>query len=91
MQFCTQSINMLPQTTREHKISPKELFTCKKINYHNDLKITFGEYVQINEDSINSMKERTADAIAKRMKGDAQGSAEFLSLNSWRVVSIRIA
>jgi hypothetical protein len=90
VQFCTQSINVLPQSTREHKISPKELFTGKKINYHNDLKITFGEYVQINEDNIiskNSMKERTADAIALRMKGNAQGSAEFLSLNSWRVVS----
>lgn len=91
VQFCVQSINLMPQSTREIKISPKELFTGRKINYARDLKITFGEYAQIHEDDSavlkNSTKERTADAIALRMKGNVQGTAEFYSLTTWKVVS----
>jgi hypothetical protein len=49
----------------------------------------FGEYCQIHEDNMisSTMKERTIDAIALKMKGNSQGSAEFLSLNTWRIVT----
>jgi len=91
VQFCVQSINLIPQSTREVKISPKELFTGRKINFKRDLRLSFGEYAQIHEDysdvQKNTMKERTCDAIALRMKGNAQGSAEFLNLNTWKVVT----
>jgi hypothetical protein len=87
--FCVQAINMFPQRTREHMISPRELFCGRKLDYSRDCRIEFGEYVQIHEDDMikNSMKPRTADAIAVKMKGNVQGTAEFLSLSTWRIVS----
>jgi hypothetical protein len=88
--FCVQSINIIPQNTNDSKLSPKEMFTGRKLDYSRDMRISFGEYCQIHEDNEvgkNSMSERTADAIAIKMKGNLQGTAEFLSLSTWKIVS----
>jgi len=88
--FVVQSINWIPSKTRNDVfMSPKEIFSGRKLDLKRDVRIQFGEYVQVHEDDIikNTLKERTVDAIAVRMKGNVQGTAEFLSLTTWRVIS----
>jgi len=64
--YCVYTINLIPQTTVDHNLSPRELFTGRKLDYNRDCKVMFGEYCQIHEDNMisSSMKERTTDAIA---------------------------
>jgi hypothetical protein len=88
--YCVQMINVVPQSTTYANMSPKEMFSGRKLDFSRDVRVSFGDYCQIHEDNEvgkNSMAERTADAIALKMKGNLQGTAEFLSLSSWRIVS----
>jgi hypothetical protein len=87
--FCVQSINLFAQRTQNHCMSPREMFTGRKLDLKRDCKIEFGEYAQIHEDNIvkNNMQARTSDAIAVRMRGNNQGTVEFLSLSTWKIVS----
>jgi len=88
--YCVQLINVIPRNDNNFNLSPKELFCGKKLDYSKDFRISFGEYCQIHEDNTtqkNSMNPRTADAIAIKMKGNLQGTAEFLSLSTWKIVS----
>jgi hypothetical protein len=90
VEYCAQSINNVPQTIAEHALTPRELFTGKKLNYNLDLRLEFGAYVQIPNDNNhqkNSMEERTIDAICLRMKGNLQGSGMFYSLKTNKVVT----
>jgi hypothetical protein len=87
--YCVHSINIVPQTITEHSLSPFEIYSGKKVNVKTDLKIQFGEYVQIPVDNSvgkNAMNARTNDAIALHMRGNLQGSAAFYNIQTGKVV-----
>jgi hypothetical protein len=87
--FCVYCINLFPTASSVTVTSPRELFTGRKVDFTRDCRLDFGQYVQIAEPEIvtNTMKPRTSDAVALKPRGNAQGSYQFLSLHSWRVVS----
>ncbi|NBR23750.1 MAG: hypothetical protein EBU08_08270, partial [Micrococcales bacterium] len=88
--YCVQAINSFPTRTMATVASPRELFTGRKLDYRRDCVIEFGQYAQVVEDlssaEKNTLRERTVDAIAVRNVGNVQGSVEFLSLSTWRLI-----
>ena len=82
------NINQIPRGDNQHGLSPRILFDGRKLKFNRDCKSGFGEYVQIHEENAikNNMSERTRDAIFLKMRGNLQGTAEFLDLKTWRVV-----
>lgn len=89
---CVTTINMFPKASGLcGNLSPRELFTGMKVDFNRDCKIQFGQYVQVHEENMptNSMDTRTTGAIALDSAGNAQGSYNFLSLDTWRVIKRR--
>ena len=86
--YVVSRLNLIPSSTSASRISPREIFTGRKADYNHDLRITFGEYCQVNEpDDIgkNGLKSRTIGAIALVPTGNLQGSVRFLSLSTGQV------
>jgi hypothetical protein len=58
---------MEPSSALPDDYSPRENFTQRAVNYKRDLRVGFGDYVQvqvpIDESEHNSMKSRTEGAI----------------------------
>ena len=82
-------INHFPKTSSvDPDISPKALLSGVQIDYKKDCQLKFGEYVQVHDEDMitNTMKERTLGAISLGPVGNAQGSYNFLSLKTWRVI-----
>jgi hypothetical protein len=82
------SLNNTPRKRNPYGLAPRILFDGRKLNFNRDLKSSFGEFVQVNESSEikNDMKERTRDAIFLKMRGNGQGTAEFLDLRTWKII-----
>ena len=82
------SLNNTPRKRNPYGLAPRILFDGRKLNFNRDLKSSFGEYVQVSEsnDKTNDMKERTRDAIFLKMRGNGQGTAEFLDLRTWKII-----
>jgi hypothetical protein len=56
-------------------ICPIEKLFGRKINVDKELKLGFGDYVQVHADTVdNSMKPRTQGAIALMSAGNLEGS-----------------
>jgi hypothetical protein len=90
--YCVSTINSFPRTSSIGSgVPPKELLTGRKLDFHKDCLLKFGEYVQVHEDDMitNTMKERTLGAIALGPAGNVQGSYNFLSLKTWKIVKRR--
>jgi len=82
-------INHFPKSSSvDPEIPPKTLLTGVKIDYKRDCQLKLGEYVQVHDDDMitNTMKERTLGAICLGPVGNAQGSYNFLSLRTWKVI-----
>jgi hypothetical protein len=87
--FCVQAINMFPKTSAmSTKLSPREMFSGRKIDYAKECKLEFGAYVQASEDLIvtNTNAPRTVGALALGPIGNEQGGYNFMSLMSWKVL-----
>lgn len=90
--YCVLTINSFPRTSSIGLgVPPKELLTGRKLDFQKDCLLKFGAYVQVHEDDMitNTMKERTLGAIALGPAGNVQGSYNFLSLKTWKVVKRR--
>ena len=90
--YCVTTINWYPSRSSIYpNVSAKELFTGRKVDYSLDCKVQFGQYVHTHEDLevTNTMKSRTVGAIALGPAGNIQGTYNFLSLKTWRVVKRR--
>lgn len=87
--YVVMAINMFPKTTSIDKISPREYFLGRKINYKTDLRITFGEYAQVSIPNIVSNDPRvprTEGAIALLPTGNREGSIWFYLLGTGSIV-----
>jgi hypothetical protein len=89
--FAVMRINSMPKSTMLSKISPRELFTGRKIDYKKDLRFGFGDYVQVEITNVinkNSVRiPRTEGAIAMAPTGNLQGSVIFYLLSTKRFVT----
>ena len=63
-------------------MSPRSIITGQEITYEQHCKLEFGEYVQVHEESDNSMASRTTGAISLRPTGNKQGGYFFYSLST---------
>jgi hypothetical protein len=86
--FVVMRIN---STTRGNNVSPRELFTGRKLNYKKDLKFGFGDYAQVEIPNVinkNSVRiPRTEGAIAICSTGNLQGSVTFYLLSTGKFVN----
>ena len=88
--YCVMAINMFPKSKSLDKISPREHFTGRKINYKKDMRVTFGEYAQCaipNIISRDARQPRTEGAIALIPTGNLQGSVLFYILGTGSIVA----
>ncbi len=58
--FVVRCINLFPKTTALERVSPREMFTGIKLDYHRDLRVTFGAYAQIEVPHAESNDPRAA-------------------------------
>ena len=88
IEFAVRSINLIKHSHNPtDNRSPMEMFTGKKTDYNRDLRISFGQYVQILPSSTNNtLKERTSGGICLRPTSNKNGSVYFLSISSGRNV-----
>lgn len=91
LKFVAIMINSLPNSNSN--ISPRELYTGRKLSEKLDLRISFGEFVQIRAPRKRGKKDndirepRTVGAIALYSKQNLQGSVLFYILSSGYIVS----
>ena len=50
--FCVSRINMVPSSASGDRISPRERFLGRKLDYQRDLRVGFGDYVQTYSPNI---------------------------------------
>jgi hypothetical protein len=78
-------LNTFPATDGvSDTLSPRELIVGLKIENNRHCQLEFGTYVQVHEETDNSLTSRTTGAIALRPTGNAQGGFYFYSLTSGR-------
>jgi hypothetical protein len=72
-------------------MSPKEVFTGRKVDVKRECRLAFGVYVQVHEDNMitNTMAPRSVGAIAVGSAGTIQGSYRFINLNTWKLLQRR--
>jgi hypothetical protein len=78
-----KTLNQFPaQNGVSDDLSPLTIMTGRPTPDYNDLKIEFGAYAQVFEESerTNTLRTRTTGAIALTPTGNAQGGYYFLSL-----------
>ena len=69
------------------EVSPRELFTGRKLNFDLDIRVTFGDYCMVQNPVINNTLEpRCQGAIALLPTGNWQGSVKFFLLDSHKIV-----
>ena len=89
--YCVSTLNMEPSSTNLDDFSPREVFLHRGVNYKRDIRVGFGDYVQVqvplDDHEKNKMIARTEGAIALWPTGNLQGSVKFLLLGSMRVVT----
>jgi hypothetical protein len=90
--YCVSMVNLCPKSTSTtSSLSPREMFTGRKVDAAKELRLPFGSYCQVHDDNqvINSMLPRSTGAVSLGPTGSIQGTYKFLSLNSWRVLHRR--
>lgn len=83
--FALSRINLYPVSSRADPTPARELFTGRKIDYKRDVRIGFGEYVQIDaypNPRNDATKPRTKGALSLDPRGNLQGSVRFFVLGS---------
>jgi hypothetical protein len=82
----TIAINCIPRS--DSVLSPREIFRRKKLNYATDIRIAWGEYVQVEVMPSHIQKSgptpRTVAAIALFPVGNNEGSYMFYDINTER-------
>jgi hypothetical protein len=69
-------------------VSPKELFTGRRTDFKTDLRVSFGEYVEVDTKSPNNtMLERTNSAIALLPTGNINSSIKFFLFQNQSIVT----
>lgn len=84
--YCVSRINSMPRTSSSIGISAREEFRGVKLDYHQDLCLSFGDYVQAYRTPAvkNSLSERTAGAIALTPMDNHTRSWVFINLITLR-------
>ena len=83
--FSISRINMYPVSSRTDPTPARELFIGRKIDYKKDVRIGFGEYVQIDaypNPRNDATKARTVGALSLDPRGNLNGSIRFYVLGS---------
>jgi len=74
-------LNTFPGSDGVSKIlSPRYIMTGRHLDYHHQVFMEFGEYVQTHKDHTNDMEPQTIGAICMGPLGNEQGGHFFLSL-----------
>ncbi|KAA8493868.1 hypothetical protein FVE85_5005 [Porphyridium purpureum] len=87
VQYCVQRLNMLPSTVSQSPgASARELFTGLKSDASRDLRLKFGEYIQVHTAKTgNSLEPPTEGCIALHGSDNLSGSWHIFGLNTGRI------
>ena len=72
--FVVSRINMLPTSTLEGVVCPREYYSGRAIDAKTDLVCTFLERVEVHQRSTNTMRPRTRPALALVSTGNVYGT-----------------
>ena len=86
--FAVSRINMLPTSTLEGVVCPREYYSGRAIDAKTDLACTFLERVEVHQRSTNSMQPRTRPALALVSTGNVYGTWKCLYLDTLKVGSM---
>lgn len=76
-------INMVPSSTSELRISPREQFTGRKVVVGRDLPMPFGQYCQCSHGKTsNNMKPRSDGCIFLHPSGNLEGSKVVFNIST---------
>ena len=85
--FAVSRINLFPSRGGLVKVSPFEAFNGRKVDFDRDLRVGFGKYCEVNVDTTNTLKARTASAISLLPTGSASGSVKFFNLATGKIIT----
>lgn len=84
--FCVIRLNQIARRSLG-PVSPTERFTGKKLNFSKDVRVGFGDYVQIKTNSrSNTMESRTRGCIALIPLSSSTGTHLFFSLDKGTLI-----
>jgi hypothetical protein len=82
IQFCVTRINLVPHKTGLTNISPFEAFKGRKVDYHRDIRIDFGDYAE----ALDPYADNSQAVISLGPTGNATGTVKFHSILSGKVI-----
>ena len=89
VKFVTSRINLIRrrESTLLSNESPREAFTGKKTDFQRDVRIGFGEYVQVVDINLdNSMRERTLSCLSLMPLMNGSGGVKFYCLKTKAII-----
>jgi hypothetical protein len=92
VRYCVAMINLCPKSNSTSTVmSPKEIFTGRKVDVKRECRLAFGFYAQVHEDNMitNTMAPRSVGAIEVGSSDTIQGSYLFINLNTWKLLQRR--
>ena len=63
-------------------MSPRQLIEQKNLDFHKDLGIPFGSYVEAGQKTTNTAKARSSSAIYLGVSSNIQGGHEVMALDT---------
>ena len=91
--FVVSRLNLTSQNSSVNEFGNRpafEIFFNRRIDYHRDLQVEFGQYVHLYDSTNsrpNTMQPRSVGAIALLPTGSTSGSVKFFSLGTMRVIT----
>ena len=86
--YCVSRLNYQQSGSRPGGLTPRELFTGRRVDGSKDFRAAFGDYAICTVPKTdNSMKSRTEDCIVMLPTGNRTGTVKMLSLATGKIVS----
>ena len=86
--YCVSRINCQQSGSRPGGLSPRELFSGRRVDGSKDFRAAFGDYAVCTTPKTNStMASRTEDCIVMLPTGNRTGSVKMLSLTTGHIVT----
>ena len=86
--FCVMWMNIAPKKLGiSQAFYPREIMTCRKLNWKKPCKALFGSYLEAHEDPVvtNGMKGRRFDYLFLGPTANRQGTSNFFDLITGKV------
>jgi hypothetical protein len=80
--YSVSRINLWRTSALQGTLSPRVLFTGRKLSYKKELSLAFGDYIEVHASTTNTSKEHSVPCIALHPCANLTGTWNFWSLSS---------